>query len=308
MSDARALRLAARFLKEAGGSMDVKNLWQAAKMVHPSEYASAVYCLVHGCDPGSITGDAADEAMKDPIAREAHEAKEIFDKINLTHPKASELALRYPLEIIKKNKGNLSKLPKDDQARLTHVAQATISVVRYMRALTAAKTAPTRDQDMGVSYSAAQKIFNEVRMQMAEGPNSIGTLDTPEDKNRFVLLLKQNEHFTEEWVEQEVGKAAGNNFVFNTLDGPTISAEDAYRLTDRNSIEATLKSALEVCQKLKLMTKWPNLDCPEGTGLIAFITDARNAQMAREFGHVEHALGKAVPAVLLWYSVRGVKK
>ncbi len=321
MSDARVVRLAARYLRKLAGGMDVKNDFQAAKMVDPGAYAAAVYCLVNGCDPDTLRGDALEKAMEDDVAREAFEAKEVFDKINLVRPKASELALRYPIEVIKKHRANLSKLPKADQTRLTYVAKAIVAVVKYMRALTASKTGPQRTDDIGVARAEAGKIAAAMMVKVQEDPAAQALLtkhkeeheglsqpfDVPEIAERWARMLQQNTDFTQAWIEHEVQLAVQENFVMNTLEAGFMLAEDAFRLASRSDIEETLKTALTLSQSKANQITYKGLKGPEGTALVGMIRGGRDAQLTSEAGRIKQNLSKEVPATLLWYTVRGAK-
>ncbi len=322
--DARLRRLAARYLdKRAGEAWDSKTLTQLSGWVSPEHYAGLVYCLVHGCSPDDLKGDELEAALLDPVAKDAQQAKEHLETVNLAAPKASELLLRYPIEVIKKYKGNLKNFEKADQDKLSWVAKATVAVVKYQRTLRDARSAPVRSEGWEAMRSEQERAVGVFQNQIkelggvrherdADGKGYHAVYDTDEEKkakrDAYALLIRDDAAFMDEWVELEVMYAVSDNFILNTLDGPTLDAQEAVRLVELDKAVALLKEATEVSKKVPMgnnISHW--LDSPEGVDLVRAVREMRDWTLENDASTVIHRMKREVPVTLVWATAKGNK-
>ncbi len=319
--DTRLARLAGWLLQSkvvVGDIFDSKTIFQLAGWVTPADYAALIYCLIHGCDPDTLKGDALEEALKDPSARDAFEAKEVMEAFRLEKPKGSELTLRFPIEVLKKYKGNLKNFSKVDQDKIVWMSQATIAVVLYMRALRDARNMPVRSEGY---EDMAHELSRESYQIQSQIENFWGSLWSQDEKGEtqqkheppevieakhdtYAKLLKDDQAFMDKWVEYEVQHAVHLVFVLDTLEGPKLAAKDAWRLVEQADVLRVLKNATENAKKQWMQLTVPGLDSPEGKDLVDRVKDMRDWVLDNDAQRVEHHLNKEVPVTLVWAAAK----
>ncbi len=228
--------------------------------------------------------------------------------------------LRYPIEVLKKYKGNLKNFDDTDKKKLSWVAQATVSVVLYMRALRDARNTPERSEghkELGDeltrrSYHAQNQIsgFWGAEWVRNDQGETVKVEDAPEvlvqKHDTYAKLLRDDPSFMDTWVDYEVRYAVQFSFLLETIEGPKLAVKDAQRLISLDDAAEVLKEATEETKKrnLSMDLRVAGLDSPEGLDLIRSVKDMRDWTLHNETDRVIHNLRKEVPVTLVWQTAK----
>lgn len=300
-----ARRVAQRYVEAAD------NTWQAAKMMPPEAFAAVIYVLLHGGDSDEIRGDKLVEVLHDQDAKDALNAKRAFDDINLAVPQFSELDMRFVVETVKKNKSAVGKLAPEDRKRLGWVTQAMTAVVRYARALKAARRAGNVTE--GEATTQVTELLGKLSTlsKAVSGRSYLNPDAGSEEEAKLtdaMIAALEKEGLVDDIVDTMVTSQLARSFTLSTMNGPTISAADAEILLGTADYGAALDEAFTYATKVdaavmllsRSSLSFLHNKTQAATTFRYNLDSAIKTQVHSRVKAVKTALSREVPVTLVW--------
>jgi hypothetical protein len=283
---------------------DIKTVFQEVHWADPARFAAMAYCLKKGEGSSEdYRGDQIDEILKDQEIADMREAKEEYDELKISAPKASELKLRAIVEFVKKYKSNLSKIDSFDKEFLVKAAKATAAFVRYMRAFYASRMVENRNQAAKEARIDFENAIARTRESLYEKNPGI----RPDEVDlRLPDAIENDEDAMGAWIEFEILKVTARSLIFASINAPAIPREDAELLLPLDKLEAIIDEARdEMVGKNFLYYRPGTVSAVHWEALHKAALAARNSALYNMTARVKAGLNRKVPALLLYVAFKG---
>jgi len=245
--------------------------------VHPGTLAAAIYTLKNGGDFDDLRGDKLEEAIaSDTDAKTAFDAATAFESATLKAPRVNESLLRATVELVKANRGLVSKnLKGEGYQTITSTIPVYVAFIRYQRAVRDSRKQPMLSEDREDIDQEIQR-WHAVYAKMIED-ESWDWSQTPEGQKAMAKMpatarsiydshkvyQAQAAYKTEVLPDKVIGnmplmklcaKAGAlhmiqDNLLLNMNGGIKLSIEDAEKLIIPSDLKDTVDKAVDLCAK-----------------------------------------------------------